>query len=214
MESVLKRTYSNRKVARKSTKSNGAPRAYTWTVNEYYKLGELGLFDGKRVQLIKGEIIEMSPMKSPHATSVQLVYEILRAIFATGYQIRMQLPMSFSKIDEPEPDIAVVEGSILDYADGHPKTASLLVEIADSSLRLDRTKKRELYAENLIEEYWILNLKQRCLEVHRHPIRDESTRFAYTETLVVLEKDFVTPLAMPASRIKVADMLPPVPISS
>ena len=214
MEAVLVRNYSKRKVARKPSKTNGAPKPYKWTVEEYYKLGELGLFYGKRVQLIRGEIIEMSPMKTPHATSVRLVYELLRAIFAIGYEIRMQLPMSFSKIDEPEPDVAVVEGSILDYAEGHPRTAKLLVEVADSSLRLDRTKKRELYAENGIEDYWILNLKQRCLEVHRHPVKDESGRFTYAETFVVLEDDFVTPLEMPKSKIKVADMLPPRPISS
>jgi len=213
MESVLERSYSKPKVARKAIKTNGAPRAYKWTVDEYYKLGELGLFDGKRVQLINGEIIEMSPMKSPHATSVRLVYEILRGIFAKGYEIRMQLPMSFSKMDEPEPDVAVVDGSILDYAEGHPKTARLLVEVSDSSLRLDRTRKRDLYAENGVQEYWILNLKQRCLEVHRHPVNDVNVGFTYTKTFVVEENDFVAPLAMQKSKVKVLDMLPPPVLS-
>ncbi len=214
MDSVLERSHAKPKVARRATMTNGAPKPYKWTVEEYYKLGELGLFYGKRVQLIRGEIIEMSPMKTPHASSVCLVYEILRAIFSTGFLIRTQLPMSFSRIDEPEPDIAVVEGTVADYFDAHPKSATLLVEVADSSLRLDRTKKRELYAENGIQDYWILNLKQRCLEVHRHPVNDASGRFTYAETFVVLEQDFVTPLEMPKSKIRVADMLSPRPVSS
>lgn len=214
MESVLERSYSKPKVAKRAIKTNGAPKPYKWTVEEYYKLGELGLFYGKRVQLIRGEIIEMSAMKTPHASSIRLVYEILRGIFGPGFEIRTQLPMSFSRIDEPEPDIAVVEGSVADYFDAHPKSATLLVEVADSSLRLDRTKKRELYAENGIEDYWILNLKQRCLEVHRHPLKDESGRFTYAETFVVIENDFVAALAMPESKIKVTDMLGPQAILS
>src|ERR1044072_8749153 len=97
-------------------------RVRLWTQDEYYKMAELGFFRGKRVELIEGEIIEMSPMKSLHATAVLLVIEILRQEFKKGYVVSGQLPMTFSKISEPEPDAMVVKGEIRDFLKAHPKT--------------------------------------------------------------------------------------------
>lgn len=208
MESVLERSYSKPKVARKPSRTNGAPRSYKWTVDEYYKLGELGLFEGTRVQLIKGEIIEMSPMKSGHFTAIRMLTDILAKIFGEGYEIRPQAPLRLGRANEPEPDIAVVEGSVRDYAAEHPTTSLLVVEVADSSLRFDRTTKLRLYAESGIEDYWILNLKQRQLEVHRNPQGDSLEGFSYGEKLVFGEDEIVAPLAKPDAKIKVADMLP------
>ena len=150
----------------------------------------------------------MSPMKSAHATAIRLVEKQLTKVFQKGFDVRSQLPMRFSKIDEPEPDFAIVEGSARDYTDAHPKTAALLVEVSDTTLRFDREEKAELYAENRIEEYWVLNLKQRRLEVYRRPVKDKNFGFAYTEIFVVGETESVSPLAKPKSKIKVADMLP------
>lgn len=190
-------------------KTNGtAPHGIRWTVDEYYQMYELGLFFGRRVELIKGEIFEMSPMLSPHATSIQLVLKLLSDLFDKGFVVRPQMPMSFSKIDEPEPDVAVIGGSIRDFTDGHPRTAVLLVEVAFTSLRFDRTKKLKLYAENLIQDYWIVNLKQRRLEVFRQPITSEGGGFDYAEKLILGENDFICPLNRPDVSIKVADMLP------
>lgn len=208
MDAVLERSYSKRKVARKRVKTNGAPRSYKWTVDEYYELGELGLFYGKRVQLIRGEIIEMSPMKSGHFTAIRMLTDILAKIFGQGYEIRPQAPLRLGGANEPEPDIAVVVGSVSDYAAEHPTSAVLVVEVADSSLRFDRTTKLRLYAENGIEDYWILNLKQRQLEVYRTPQGDSPEGFSYGEKLVFKEDEFVAPLAKPNAQIKVADLLP------
>ncbi len=208
MQSVLERNNSKPTVVNPRAAKNGGPKAYRWTVNEYYQMGDLGFFNGKRVQLIRGEIIQISPMNSPHATSIRLLENILREVFGKGFDVRSQLPMSFSKIDEPEPDIAVVEGTIRDYTDNHPKSAVLLVEVADTSLRFDRKQKAELYAENMIGEYWIVNLKQRCLEVYRQPVKDADFEFSYAEKFVVSEGESISPLAKPSAKIKVADMLP------
>lgn len=114
MQSVLEKNYSKPKVVTEPLKVNGGPKSFRWTVSEYYQMADLGFFHGRRVKLIKGEIIEMAPMKSPHATSIQLVNESLRKIFLKGFEVCSQLPVSFSKIDEPEPNIDVVEGSIRD----------------------------------------------------------------------------------------------------
>jgi Uma2 family endonuclease len=208
MQSVLERDFSEPFVVTDHVKKNGVPKPFRWTVREYYQMAELGFFQGKRVELIRGEIVEMSPMKSPHATSIQLAAEVLSELFKKGFVVRSQLPMSFSKADEPEPDIAVVTGSIRDYADGHPKSAVLLVEISNSTLRFDREEKAELYAENNIGEYWIVNLKQRRLEVHRRPQKDKNRGFFYSEVVVVSEDESIAPLAKPKAKIKVADILP------
>ncbi len=187
---------------------NESVKTRRWTRDEFYQMAEMGFFDGKKVELIEGEIIEMSPMKSLHATVVRLVLDVMRKIFAEGYIVDSQLPMSFSKITEPEPDVAIVKGEIKDFAQAHPKTAELIIEVSGSTLRYDRTKKMNLYAKNKIQEYWIINVKNRSLEVYRRPIRDEGRGFIYTEIQMLTEKDSVSPLAAPAKKIKVADLLP------
>lgn len=183
-------------------------RVHLWTRDEYYKMAEIGFFDGKRVELIEGEVFEITPMKSPHATSLSLVAELLKQAFSEEFTIRSQFPITFSATNEPEPDVAVVKGKIRDFADAHPKTAALIVEVSDTTLRYDQTTKATLYAKNEIGEYWILNLKNRCLEVYRRPINDKSLGFIYAEIQIITENEAIAPLAAPAAEIKVADMLP------
>jgi len=204
MEAVLERTNLRRPL---NGKRNGAPHPIRWSVDEYYKMYEQGMFEGRRVELIRGEIIEMSPMLSPHATAIQLLAEIFRELFGKNFVIRQQLPTDFGKYSEPEPDIAVVEGSIRDFADHHPTKPSLVVEVALMTIRFDQTKKLSLYAENGIEEYWILNLKSRELEVYRQPngIGESAT---YLEKIIVPADGTLSPIAKPKAKLKVADMLP------
>lgn len=209
MEPVLERNYVRpRIVTEPPTPTNGSPKPYRWTVSEYYQMADMGFFDGKRVELIRGEIIEMAPMKTPHATAVRLLIEALRKIFGKGYLVDSQLPLSLGRSDEPEPDVTVVEGSARDFTDFHPKSARLIVEVSDSTLRFDRSTKAELYAENRIDEYWIVNIKQRCIEVYRRPVKDKNLGFAYTEIFVVREGEAVSPLAKPKAKVRVMDILP------
>ncbi len=187
---------------------NEGVKVHLWTREQYYKMAELGFFDGRKVELIEGEIIEMTPMKSLHATSVRLVVDVMRSIFAEGYVVDSQLPMNLNELTEPEPDVAVVKGKIKDFAQSHPKTAVLVVEVSDSTLRYDQTKKATLYAKNKIQEFWILNLKNRCLEVYRRPIKDKKLGYIYTEIQIVTETGAIAPLAAPDASIKIADLLP------
>jgi len=188
-------------------KTNGV-KVRKWNQKEYYQMAELGFFHGKRVELIEGEIIEMSPMNKPHATAIRKLLSLLRKLFGEGYIVDSQLPMSFSKTNEPEPDAAVIKGKIDDFTKVHPKTAELIVEVSDSTLRFDRTVKAALYAQNKIPDYWILNLKKRCLEIYRQPKKDKKLGFIYTESRIFTEDDAVSPLAAPDAQIKVADILP------
>lgn len=187
---------------------NESVRVHLCTRDEYYKMAELGFFDGKRVELIEGEIIEMSPMNKPHAAAIRIILEALRKIFVKNYIVDSQLPMSFNKINEPEPNVAVITGGVRDYIRSHPSAAELIVEVSDSTLRYDRTKKAVLYAQNNIKDYWILNLKSRCLEVYRQPKKDRKLGFIYTENRIFTESDEVSPLAAPEAKIKIADLLP------
>ncbi len=186
------------------------PRPYRWTREEYYKLGELGFFDDKRVELIEGEVIEMSPIYSPHATSVTLAGDVLREIFGKGWVVREEKPLSLGINSDPEPDLALIAGKPRDFKEAHPSTAALVIEVADSSLLYDRNRKASLYAKAGIADYWIVNLQDRQVEVHRRPIADANAEFgfSYGDKLIFLEDDSVKPLAKPKASIAVADLLP------
>ena len=123
-------------------------------------MGEMGLFDGIRVELIEGEIIEMPAIGSRHFTSVLLTSRALQKAFGGGQLVVPQNGFDAGPRSEPQPDVAVYEGNIRDFTDALPTTALLVVEVADSTLRSDRDKKARLYASRGIAEYWIVNLRE------------------------------------------------------
>jgi len=175
-----------------------------WTRQEYDKMIDVGILGPEdRVELIEGEIVEMSPQKPPHSVCVQLAEEALRAVFAAGFDVRAQLPLAFDD-SEPEPDLAVVPGSIRDYLAEHPSTAVLVVEVADSTLDFDRRRKGRMYARAGIPEYWLVNLVDRVIEVYREP-RPEGS---YTFVQRLGENDTITALAAPNAKIAVSALLP------
>jgi Uma2 family endonuclease len=173
-------------------------------------MAEVGLFEGKHVELIEGQVIEMTPTGSLHATAVALAARRLEKAFGAGYFVRWQMPLVVTQNTELEPDLAIVRGYLRDYKDSHPTTAALIVEVAESSLLHDRTKKAEIYARAGIADYWILNLNDRQLEVHRNPQASsiEPSGFAYRDVTVLTENDVVSPLGAPQEIIAVADLLP------
>src|SRR5262245_10736836 len=122
------------------------PRTRRWTRAEYYRLADMGLFHGQRVELIEGELMVQSPQKAAHFTTTDRVAELLRQHFGSGFHVRMQGPLDLGPHSEPEPDVAVVAGRREDYATNHPRTAVLIVEVCDTTLTSDRTRKASLYA--------------------------------------------------------------------
>jgi Uma2 family endonuclease len=185
-------------------------RVHQWTVEEYYRVGDAGLFEGRHVELLEGEIIDMATMLSPHATSVTLTVEAVREAFGQGWVVRNQMPLRLSDISEPEPDIVVVAGKIRDFKDAHPTTAALVIEVSESTLSYDSKQKASLYAKAELQDYWIINLVQRQVEVHRRPIPDTTAPygFSYGERVIYRERDEVSPLVLPNVLIAVADLLP------
>ena len=183
---------------------------YRWTRSECYKLEDSGFFRNTKVELIDGRIIEMSPIYSPHVTAVTLVGEALRAVFGSEYHVREQSPLDVDESNDPLPDVMVVKGKIRDFKDQHPGEAALIVEVSDSTLRYDQRKKASLYARQGIQDYWIVNLKNRQVEVHRIPVEDSSAAFwySYADIQIFTEENSLSPLAQPTAVIAVADLLP------
>ena len=186
-----------------------APRVRKCTKTEYYKAADLGWFGGQRVELIDGEVIEMAPQKDAHVSSVSLADYALRKVFGDGYTIRVQAPVDFGTHTQPEPDIVAVKGSPRTVLK-HPKTALLVVEVSETTLGHDRSKKARLYASRGIGDYWIVNLVKRQLDVYRKPVADAAEPFGhkYDEVIPYLPGESVAPLAARRSKVKVSDLLP------
>lgn len=186
------------------------PRERLWTRKEYYKMAESGLFNGQRVELIEGRILVMAAMSPLHRRGVIKADRVLQRIFTKRFHVSTQCPLSIKEISETEPDVAVIAGSEDDYIEKHPTTAALIVEISESPSDYDRTEKASIYAKANVPDYWIVNLKERRLEVRRHPKKDYSQPFGYgyAELTIYTQREFVSPLAKPRARIYVASLLP------
>ena len=136
------------------------PRPARFTRAQYYEMGDRGYFQDKRVERIRGEIVEMSPINWPHALATGKTDDALRIAFAGIGWVNAQHPVTLPETDsDPQPDVAVYPGRRTDFT-AHPtaKDALLVVEVADSSLDNDLTVKVELYAEDGIREYWVVDL--------------------------------------------------------
>jgi Uma2 family endonuclease len=191
--------------------SQGSVHTRRWTRLEYDRLIDLGMFQpGERLELLDGLLVVREPQNSPHAAIVTQVAHAVEAAFGAGWHARVQVPVALDDNSEPEPDVAIVPGVPRDYLDGHPARPVLLVEVADSSLRFDRRRKSRLYARAGLAEYWIVNIVDHVLEIHREPRRetDEREDWTYRSRDILRPPAAVTPLAAPHVRIAVADLLP------
>ena len=186
-------------------------RTRRWTRVEYERLIDIGVFrPGEPVELLGGELIVGEPQNSAHATAIGLVDDALRAALEPGWLVRSRGPIELDDESEPEPDIAVTRGDRRSYSRRHPSRPALVVEVAESSLALDREHKASLYARARLEDYWIVNLVDRVLEVYRRPVPDPSSPFGwrYASKEVLSAESSVELLAAPGARILVSDLLP------
>jgi len=182
-----------------------------WKRVEYERLVDKGVFEpGDRIELIDGLLLVAEPQSSPHYTAIRLVERILSRAFGEGWDVRTQAPIALDDVSEPEPDVAVVRGSVRDFATSHPADPVLVVEVAVSSLAFDREHKASLYARAGRPEYWIVNLIDRVLEVRREPAPEPSAPYGWDYALVDVlgPSDRVSTLGAPAVQISVADLLP------
>ena len=175
------------------------PRRPRFTRQQYLRMCETGVFEGKRVQLVGGEIIEMPAQGNKHYATIERVRDLLVSIFGVGYWVRMQGTLDLDPQGVPDPDIAVVIGDRDSPADENPTTAVLIVEVSDSRLTFDRTTKAGMYAAAGITDYWIVNVPDRQLEIRRDPRPDSAAEFGhgYGSLTTLKPGDTATPLAAP-----------------
>jgi Uma2 family endonuclease len=184
---------------------------HRWKRVEYERVIEAGIFQpGDRIELVAGHLIVAEPQGRAHFTAIRAVEEALRAAFGTAWEVRAQGPIALDDESEPEPDVAVVPGTFRDYSTGHPSRPVLIVEVSESSLRLDRRHKAGVYARNGIADYWIVNLVERVLEVYRDPAADVQAPlgWAYRSLQRLTAEASIAPLAIPATAVRVADLFP------
>ncbi len=180
------------------------PQPVLWSKLQYHRMGEMGWFEDIRVELIEGEIIQMSPISSPHWKSVILTGTALRRVFGDGFTVAEQNAFDGGPRSEPQPDVAVYEGGVREF-EAIPGHALLIVEVSLTTLRFDQTRKARLYAAAGVADYWIVNLMDRVLEVRRQP---SAKTDSYAEMLTFDAEATLTPLAAPDATIAVAGLLP------
>lgn len=166
---------------------------------------EARVFDeDERLELIEGVIIRMSPQSPQHTGVIRYLNKVIARALPEGLALNPQLPLSVSDTSEPEPDLAVVEIGDADRRE-HPKTARLVIEVARDSLRKDRGVKAGLYARTGIPEYWIVNVEERAIEVHRDP---DPAASRYRTVLTFAPDQELRSVAVPEVRVAVKDVLP------
>lgn len=182
-----------------------AATKYRLTVDQFMRMGELGIFpDESRVELIDGEIVEMSPTGPPHGSSVARLIEAFMPLVGRAV-LWTRSTIVLGPIHAPQPDFALCRFREDRYATANPTPADILlvVEVAETSLDRDRTGKAALYASHGIPEYWIVNLDDRCVEVHRQPEGD-----GYRERRIVARDGRVAPIAFSDHQVPAGDLLP------
>lgn len=182
-----------------------------WTVHLYHRLYELGLLnDSERTELIAGHITLMTAKETPHVTALRLLSTQLQLdalLLDRPFFVSTQDPIQLDQLSEPAPDLAIVKGAILDYADRHPQPSDVLlvVEIADSTLQQDCEVKDKLYARAGIVEYWVLDLQNRRLHIFQEP-----TVGGYERHLVFSEPCKASPIAVGDIVLSLKSILPPI----
>jgi Uma2 family endonuclease len=165
-----------------------------FTIEEYHQLIELGfLKEGDRIELIRGELIQMVAKGTPHTVCGSILCRQLDRLLGDRAVIRGQDPITLPNQSEPEPDVAIAQGKDEDYLAHHPypEDIFLVVEISDSTLDYDQTKKLELYAEAGIANYWIVNLNARQLEGYSQPYQNAQGKFSYLSKQIHLPNEKV-----------------------
>ena len=146
---------------------------YKWSIGEWHQLIELGVLADKQVELLNGEITQMSPEGIPHSYTHQSVSDYFREILKGRAYIRDAHPITLDN-SEPKPDIAIVRLPKTIYLQHQPYPEDIywLIEVSNKSLNLDLVSKSKIYARNNIPEYWVIDLVNKKLVVHTQPSND------------------------------------------
>jgi len=175
-----------------------------WTLDEYHRMIDAGILDNRRVELLNGEIIEMSPEGEPHAYYSTAASDYLKVLLGDRVTIRQAKPITIPvSASEPEPDVAIVQPLGREYLQHHPYPENIfwLIEFSHTSLSKDTEVKRRAYAVAEIQEYWVVDLKTQQLKVFLNPVDGDY----HSET--VLTTGELCPLAFPGVPVSVQRIL-------
>ncbi len=176
-----------------------------FTVEEYHRMAEAGVFhEDDRVELIDGQVVEMTPIGPRHARCVDDLTRLLTAVTGEAAIVRVQNPVVVGRHAEPYPDVSLLRPRPDRYGQEHPQPPDvlLIIEVADTTLRYDRETKVPLYAQAGISEVWLVNLPADSIEVYREP-RGEG----YTDVHTAQRGERLTPVQLRAVTLRVDDIL-------
>jgi len=153
-----------------------------WTIEEYHRMIEVGLLDTRRVELLKGEILEMAPEGELHPYSRNEAGEYLTKLLGNRAKVRQDSSITLPNNSEPEPDLAIVQNLGREYRSHHPYPENIfcVIEYSQSSLNKDLEIKSQIYAEVGLPEYWVVDLNELQLIVFRHP---QNGKYTLKQTL-------------------------------
>ena len=174
-----------------------------FSVAEYHKMIDAGIVGkGEHVELLEGEIVQMSPMEKPHARATGKLDRWFQRNLGDEYSVRVQLPLTL-RDSEPEPDVAIVRERDAALAQRHPKTALLALEVANMSVRYDLETKARIYAKARIPEYWLVVVRKRLVEVLRDP---DAKKLAYRTRVTAPATGWLEPAAFPGLKLAVRSL--------
>jgi Uma2 family endonuclease len=186
-------------------------QAKRFTLNEYHKLAELGFFhEDSRIELIKGEIIQMAAKGRAHETCLRKLLKELPKLVGDRATLQSQAPVILPPNSEPEPDFAILQNRSDDYFSAHPalEDVLLVIEVSDSSLDYDQDIKLPLYAEAGICDYWIFNLADNQLECYSEPYQDNQGKYNYRNKRIELPSQTVKLPCFPDLSIDLSKLFP------
>ena len=164
------------------------------SVSQYHAMLQAGIIDeDTQIELLEGILVAKMTKNPPHRLSTGLLQDALLAIMPANYHLNLQEPITLDD-GEPEPDLAIVRGQRLNFRDRHPAASDvvLVIEVSDATLERDRTIKQRIYARVGIAIYWILNLRDRQLEVYTQPINQAGSDPKYEHCQIFKEAESIT----------------------
>jgi len=176
-----------------------------FTVDEYHRMVDAGILqEDDRVELLDGQIVEMSPIYPPHASCVNRLTRLLSQALGDRATLAVQNPVVLGLHWEPQPDVAVLKPRVDGYARQHPQPADVLlvIEVAESSLERDRDEKIPAYARAGVAEAWLVNLGARVIVLYQDPGPE-----GYRRVRTAVRGETVTPLELPGVTLRVDEIL-------
>lgn len=168
--------------------------------DEYDRLVEAGAFERQRIELVRGELRPMSPIGVKHSLVVTRLYRLLDRAAPAHLEVRSQQPLACTDDSEPEPDLSVVPYDPAPV--GHPTTALLVIEVAETSLAYDLGDKADLYEDSDVQEYWVIDLVAAIVHVHRGRIDGRWSAITLHHA-----SERLTPIAMPEVAVALSDLI-------